>query len=85
MFVLPPEAFGPTGALVVLGFFMTAMGLVIRALWKDHLRADQEDRDQRDKALAIVEGVIPTLRELAHAQREANEDAKQRQRRSDAR
>jgi 2-polyprenyl-6-methoxyphenol hydroxylase-like FAD-dependent oxidoreductase len=75
---VPPELFGPVGLLV-------ALSLAVRALWLDHLRADQDDRDQRDRAIALAEGVVPTLKELAAAQAATNRDAAERHRRSDDR
>lgn len=42
---MPPELLGPTGLLV-------GALLVIGALWREHLKADQDDRTQRDTATA---------------------------------
>lgn len=69
---VPQEIYGPFGALVILVVVVGILGKVIQALWADHKRSDQEDRDQRDQALRIVEGVVPTLKELAAAQSAAN-------------
>lgn len=41
---IPPELLGPAGLLV-------ASLLVIGVLWRDHLRADADDRAQRDTAI----------------------------------
>lgn len=41
---MPPELLGPTGLLVA------CIG-VIGALWREHLKADADDRVQRDKAI----------------------------------
>ena len=42
---MPPELLGPTGLLVALAF-------AVAALWRDHVRADADDRSQRDVAIA---------------------------------
>lgn len=42
---MPPELLGPTGLLI-------ALLLAVAALWRDHLRADADDRAQRDQAIA---------------------------------
>lgn len=48
---MPPELFGPLGLLV-------ALSLAVAALWRDHVRADQDDRDQRDRWQAIAEKLV---------------------------
>lgn len=78
--LLPPEAYGPFGAVVVLGVVLAGMAKVIQALWSDHLRADQDDREQRDRALALAEGVVPVVKQLAEAQAAANKAAAARRR-----
>ena len=78
------QIIGPAGALVVLLIVAYALSQVIKVLWADHLRADQADRDQRDRALALVEAIAPALKDLASAQHEANRDAAERHRRADA-
>ena len=57
---IPPELLGPAGLLV-------ALLLAVAALWRDHLRADADDRTQRDKAMAIAEAIVPALRNLTGA------------------
>ena len=42
---MPAELYGPAGLLVALAF-------AVAALWRDHVRADADDRSQRDTALA---------------------------------
>lgn len=73
---MPPEILGPLGLTVALGF-------AVLALWQQHLRADADDRVQRDRALDLVEGIIPVVRQMAAAQEQANRDAAERHRRSD--
>lgn len=41
----PPELLGPLGLTI-------ALGVAVMALWRDHLRADADDRTQRDTAIA---------------------------------
>lgn len=57
---MPDEIFGPHGLLV-------AAVLAIAVLWRDHLRADQDDRSQRDRALAGWELQAAATRDLAAA------------------
>ena len=64
---MPPEVLGPQGLLV-------AAVVVIGVLWRDHLRADRDDRDQRDRALAGWEGQTAATRDLS-----ASIEAKDRQ------
>lgn len=75
---------GPFGALVVLSFLVAGLAKAVQVLWADHKRADQDDRDQRDRALGLVEGIVPTLKELTAAQLEANRRAAASHRRDDA-
>lgn len=72
----PPDLLGPLGLLV-------AALLATAVLWKDHLRADADDRAQRDRAVAIAEGLVDGLRELTAAVHAANRDAAKRHRRTD--
>lgn len=58
------DILGPYGALVLL---LIACGWLVR----DHLRADKEDRDQRDQALRLVEGLVDPVKELAAAAKES--------------
>lgn len=60
----PADIYGPYGALVLL---LIACGWLVR----DHLRADKEDRDQRDQALRLVEGLVEPVKELAAAAKES--------------
>jgi hypothetical protein len=81
----PNTLVGPFGALIVLGAVVTVMARAIQSLWRVHLVSDQDDRDQRDQALALVEGIIPALKDLAAGQAAANRDAVARHRRTDGR
>lgn len=80
---VPEEIYGPFGAVIVLAFSALALGKVISALWKEHLRADADDRAQRDHALELLDGILPTLRDISAAMAAANRDAASRHRRSD--
>lgn len=67
--MIPPEVFGPQGLLV-------AALAVIVVLWRDHLRADTDDRAQRDKAHGIAEQAVAGLARMADAWEQRNrEDA----------
>ena len=42
---MPADLYGPLGLLI-------GLSLAVGALWRDHMRADADDRAQRDVALA---------------------------------
>lgn len=77
------EVTGPFGALVLAVAILGVAGKVIAELWGEHKRSDQEDRDERDRAWALLEGITPPLKALADAQAAANRDAEGRHRRED--
>jgi hypothetical protein len=45
---------GPLGALVLAVIVLAGLTRAFVVLWREHLKADKDDRDQRDKALAIA-------------------------------
>lgn len=67
---------GPAGALV-------GAVAVIAVLWREHLKADKDDRDQRDRALGLVEGIVPTVKTMAGALEAINRRAANRGRADD--
>lgn len=77
------QVIGPFGALVVLCLVAGALAKAIQVLWKDHVRADQDDRDQRDRAFVLLEAITPAVKELAAAQLEANRRSADTHRRGD--
>lgn len=63
---------GPTGVAVVA---LIAVG----ALWREHQRADADDRAQRDQATAIAKDAVAGLARMADAWEQRNrEDASRR-------
>lgn len=72
---MPPDAFlGPAALLVAA---LVAVG----ALWREHLKADADDRAQRDKAIALLEATLDGTQRMARAWEERNRrDAAQRRR-----
>lgn len=60
---MPPELLGPVGLTVALGF-------AVVALWRDHLRADADDRAQRDRAIDISEAQVAATDRVAQGQAE---------------
>lgn len=80
---MPDSLYGPFGALVFLGIAVGVLAKVIQALWKDHLRSDIEDRDERDRLLVVVEGIVPTLRDISASLKAITIDAADRHRRDD--
>jgi hypothetical protein len=80
---MPPELLGPTGLTVAALAGIAALGRVIQVLWREHLRADKDDRDQRDVAQRIAEKAVSGLGEMADAWEQRNHDEAARRRKSD--
>lgn len=73
---MPPELFGPQALLV-------AALAVVAVLWRDHLRADQDDRAQRDRAQGIAEQAVGGLARMADAWEQRNREDASRRRQDD--
>jgi sensor c-di-GMP phosphodiesterase-like protein len=58
---------GPTGALVLALIILYVVARVLLALWKEHLAADQRDREQRDRAQAVSADIRELLRQALQA------------------
>ena len=74
---MPPEILGPTGllvaALLAIAFLVR---VILSVLWPEHLRADADDRAQRDTAIAGWTSATSGLARLAEAWEQRNrEDA----------
>jgi sensor c-di-GMP phosphodiesterase-like protein len=54
---------GPAGALVLALLVLYVVGRVLLTLWKEHLAADERDREQRDRAQAVSAEVRDLLRQ----------------------
>ncbi len=63
--MLTPELLGPYALLA-------ALLITVGALWRDHQRSDAREQARQDKAIGIVEGLVPTVKQLADAQLEGN-------------
>ena len=68
---VPPDVYGPFGALVLLCIVAYILLKVIKELWLEHLRADADDRSQRDIAVAGWQAQTEATKELADAIRKA--------------
>lgn len=66
---MPPEFLGPSALLV-------AALVTVGVLWRDHLRADKDDRDQRDAAISGWKESTTATNRLAAALERQNRDAK---------
>lgn len=74
---MPPESLlGPVG--VAVGAL-----IVVGVLWREHLRADDEDRKQRDDALAANRKLEASVAELARAIETDTRDRANRRRTDD--
>lgn len=68
---MPAELLGPTGLLV-------GALIVIGALWREHQRADQDDRTQRDTALTGWQNATTAVGKLTdEVARDRSERAKE--------
>lgn len=74
---MPPELLGPLGLTVALG-----IGLI--ALWRDHLRADADDRAKRDEAFGLLETSLTNNRDAIAAWNHRIEDDATRRRKADS-
>lgn len=81
---MPPELLGPTGALVAVLFGIAALARAIVVLWKEHLEADKDDRAQRDRAIGLLEQLVPSINRMAEAWEARNKADAARRRRNDS-
>lgn len=80
---VPPELLGPVGALVLAILVLGGLVKVLLMLWHEHLKADEDDRAQRDRALAIVADLVPAVKAMAAAWEARNKADAARRRRGD--
>lgn len=73
---MPDALLGPTAALV-------GAIIVIGTLWREHLRADAEDRRQRDEAIAEAREQLAVTERLTAALEARNRRDANRRRRED--
>lgn len=73
---MSPDLLGPTALLVAA---LTAVGV----LWREHLKADADDRTQRDKAITLLEVNLEATQRMARAWEERNKRDAARHRRDD--
>jgi len=59
---IPQEVYGPVGALALAIVVIGGLVRLAQILWKEHLKSDQDDRDQRDKALEQVDATVGLLK-----------------------
>ena len=81
---IPSEVFGPAGALVLSIAVIAGLVKLAMILWKEHLKADQDDRDQRDRAIGLLEQLVPSVNRMADAWEARNKADAARRRRNDA-
>lgn len=74
---IPPDLYGPFGLLI-------ALALAVAALWRDHVRADADDRAQRDIAVVGWRSQTDATTRLADAIEQQARDAASRRRQDDA-
>ena len=79
----PEQLAGPTGAIVALVAVLAMSVAVIKVLWQQHLKADQDDRDQRDLAQKLLGISLQNNADAVAAWNRRNEQEAARQRRND--
>lgn len=79
----PEQLAGPTGAIIALVAVLAMAARVIQVLWKNHLEADQDDRDQRDLAQKLLGVSLQNNADAVAAWNRRNEQEAARQRRND--
>lgn len=62
---IPAEVFGPVGALALAIVVIVGLTKVVQKLWDDHLRADADDRRQRDEAFGIAHAQVEATQRVA--------------------
>jgi hypothetical protein len=88
--VLTPDAaraLAEAGPWAVVIFIGALAGITftraILTLWREHLKADQDDRDQRDRAIALAESSVASNKAMAAAWEARNKLDAARHRRAD--
>lgn len=71
------QLLGPLALLV-------AALLAVGVLWREHLKADQDDRDQRTEAIALLKVALDGNKAMADAWDRRNRADEARRRREDA-
>ena len=73
---MPTDLYGPLGLLI-------ALSAGIGILWREHLKADKDDRDQRDLAQKLLGISLQNNADAITAWNRRNEQDAARQRRND--
>lgn len=79
----PEQLAGPTGAIVALVAVLAMAVAVIKVLWAQHLKADQDDRDQRDLAQKLLGISLQNNADAIAAWNRRNDQEAARARRTD--
>lgn len=74
---------GPVGALVLALIILYIVARVVQVLWQKHLEADEDDRNQRDAAQALLRTALDNNAAAISAWNKRNELDAARQRRGD--
>lgn len=74
---MPPELLGPLG-------LTAAAVLTVAALWREHLKQDERERDHGDRALAGWEAQTTATNRLAEAIEQQSREHAERRRRGDS-
>lgn len=78
------QVLGPAGALVIALAVIGGLVRLMQLLWRDHIRADVDDRRQRDENFLLARDAVDALKRLAAAFEERNRrDAIHRARKTD--
>lgn len=73
---MPDALLGPAALLV-------GSLIAVGVLWREHMKADADDRKQRDEALELLKGLAPSVKQMADAWDARNRADAARRRRND--
>jgi hypothetical protein len=77
------QLLGPAGALVAVIFGVIGLARVVMVLWAEHLKADADDRTQRDAAIDGWKAQTDATNRLAAAIEARSVDDADRHRKAD--
>ena len=80
---VPDQLTGPVAALVLAILVIVALVKAFQILWSEHLKADQDDRDARDRYSGQLDVALKNNTDAIAAWNKRNEQDAARARRTD--